>query len=159
MTPLTAFEYLSAHLASRMFVLLFTGLVLYAGCAVVFQFQCDGSYLDLTLFFSLGGACLISLGLVVAARTSSEELAEGLLNLASWPMMLLSEVWFSLEGASEWVRALSWIFPLTHVTEGMRKIMNEGAGLGELGLQVGILSFMTLGFLVIGSVFFKWNKS
>ena len=38
----------------------------------------------------LGAVSLISLGLLVAARTSIEELPGGLLNLLSWPMMVMS---------------------------------------------------------------------
>jgi hypothetical protein len=46
---------------------------------------------------------MISLGLVVAARIATEEVAEGLLNLMTWPMIFLSGIWFSLDGASSWV--------------------------------------------------------
>ena len=47
---------------------------------------------------------MISFGFMMAARFASEELANGAINLASWPMMLLSGVWFSLEGAPGWLQ-------------------------------------------------------
>ncbi len=156
-TPLTAFEYLAAQVLSRLFLLLFSGSVVYIGCALLFDFHCKGSYLDLILLFSLGSTSVISLGLLIAARISSEEFAEGALNMISWPMMFLSEVWFSLEGTPDWVQKLSLLLPLKHVTEGMRRIMIEGAGIGDLGIQVLILSFTTLIFMVIGSALFKWT--
>jgi len=156
-TPLTAFEYLGAQVASRMVVLLLTNLIVYTGCALLFDFNCEGSYLNLLLLFGLGCACLISLGLIIAARSSSEEFANGVLNFIAWPMMFLSEVWFSLEGSPPWVRTLSQFFPLTHVTEGMRRIMNDGAGLGELGYHLAALGVMTAIFMTIGSVLFKWT--
>ena len=156
-TPLTAFEYLGAQVASRMVVLLGTNFIVYTGCAVLFDFHCAGSYLDLVLLFSLGCASLISLGLVIAARSASEELASGVLNFMAWPMMFLSEVWFSLEGSPQWIRTFSQFLPLTHVTEGMRRIINDGAGIGDLGVHVAALSVMTLVFLSIGSALFKWT--
>ncbi|MDM8525419.1 ABC transporter permease [Desulfococcaceae bacterium HSG8] len=157
-TPLTAFEYLAAQVVSRLFLLLFSNTVLYAGCALLFNFHCRGSYLDLILLFSLGSISIISLGLVVAARGSSEEFANGVLNMISWPMMFLSQVWFSLEGAPGWVHVFARFFPLIHITEGMRRIMNEGATLGELSSQIMALSAMTLVFMLIGSALFKWTK-
>ena len=44
---------------------------------------------------------MISIGLFIAARFTSEELASGILNVLTWPMMLLSGVWFSLEGSPD----------------------------------------------------------
>jgi ABC-2 type transport system permease protein len=157
-TPLTAFEYLAAQVLSRMFVILFSSIVVYAGCTLIFDFHCKGSYFDLLIFFTLGGASIISLALIIVARTASEELAYGILEIITWPMMFLSEVWFSIEGSSPGVRMFSQIFPLKHVTEGMRQIMNEGASLSDLGFEIAVLSLMTAVFMLIGSLLFKWTK-
>ena len=157
-TPLGAFEYLSAQIVSRMFVLFFSGVILFAGCTAVFKFPCKGSYFDLAVVFALGGASIIALSLIIAARTNSEEFANGLLNMISWPMMFLSEVWFSIEGSPDWVRKAAEFFPLTHVTNSMRLIMLEGAGLSDLVYQIVTMSGMTIVFVFIGSVFFKWTS-
>ncbi len=143
-TPLTPLEYLGAQVASRMLVLMSTNVIVYAGCALLLGFRCQGSYVDLIVLFALGCASLIALGLIIAARSSSEEFANGVLNFIAWPMMFLSEVWFSLEGAAPWVRKLAQLFPLTHVTEGMRRIMNDGASLADLGYHLAVLGAMTV---------------
>lgn len=157
-TPLTAFEYLAAQVASRMFLVIFTTVIIYIGCTLIFKFHCKGSFPDLIFIFALGSVCVISLSLVVASRSSSEEFANGLVNIIAWPMMFLSEVWFSLEGSPDWIRKVSQFFPLTHVTEGMRRIMNEGATLGDLGYQILVLLLMTTVFMTVGSLLFKWTK-
>lgn len=157
-TPLTAFEYLLAQAVSRMFVLLFSGTTIYTGCALILDFHCKGSYFDLLLMFMLGSASIISLGLIIAARISSEELAEGVVTLITWPMMFLSEVWFSLEGAPEWVHSFAQFFPLMHVTEGMRRIMNEGASLSQLSFHITVLLSVTALCICLGSILFKWTK-
>jgi len=156
-TPLTAFEYLSAQVVSRMTLLLITNVIVYAGCALVFGFRSEGSYVDLILLFGLGCASIIALGLVIASRSSSEEFANGILNFIAWPMMFLSEVWFSLEGAPEWIQKISHILPLTHVTEGMRRIIIDGAGLTDLSYHIVTLLGMTALFMLIGSMLFKWT--
>jgi ABC-2 type transport system permease protein len=84
--------------------------------------------------------------LVIASRGTSEEFATGLLNFIAWPMMFLSEVWFSIEGAPHWVKSFAAIFPLTHLLKAVRKIMNDGAGLIDVGPELAVLALMTLCF-------------
>jgi ABC-type multidrug transport system permease subunit len=111
----------------------------------------------LLLVTTLGAMSMISIGLLIAARTASEELAGGILNLVTWPMMLLSGAWFSLEGAQVWVQKLSLIFPLTHMITAARTIMNEGATLSQVMPQISVLSVMSIVFLAIGAYVFKWE--
>ena len=158
-TPLAPFEFLTAHIMSRMFVLFITTSFVYAGCSLLYGFENRGSFLSLILIFSLGGFSMISLALIIASRSSSEEFAGGALNLLSWPMMLLSEVWFSLEGARPWVKKIAQLFPLTHLTDGVRKIMNDGASLYDIRYNIFALTFMSVLFLVIGSFLFRWRKA
>lgn len=158
-TPTRPFEFLTAQVLSRMYLLLVTTAIVYAGTVLLYGFECRGSYLSLLLVFALGGFSMVSLGLLVASRSSSEEFAGGILNLITWPMMFLSEVWFSLEGARPWIQKLSRIFPLTHMIDAARKIMNDGAGLLDLRIQIASMALMSLLFLGLGSYLFKWQKS
>ena len=157
-TPLTAFEYITAQAISRIFLLMFTLVIVWTGCDLIFSFNVQGSYFDLFVIFFLGSLSLTALGLVLASRGTSEEFTTGILNFISWPMMFLSEVWFSLEGAPEWVKRFADIFPLTHMLTAARRVMHDGAGLIDVGPQIMILSLMTLGFLSLGATLFSWNK-
>jgi ABC-2 type transport system permease protein len=157
-TPLTAFEYITAQAISRIFLLMFTLVIVWTGCDLIFAFEVQGSYFDLFVIFFLGSLSLTALGLVLASRGTSEEFTTGILNFISWPMMFLSEVWFSLEGAPKWVKRFADIFPLTHMLTAARKVMHDGAGLIDVGPQIMILLLMTLGFLTLGAALFSWNK-
>lgn len=157
-TPLTAFEYLGAQMLSRNFLILFTLIVVWIGCDLLFSFQMMGTYLNLILVFFIGSLSLTALGLVLASRGTSEEFTSGVINFISWPMMFLSEVWFSLEGAPQWVKNASLAFPLTHLLTAVRAIMNDGAGLAQISSQLIVLVGMTTAFLLIASATFSWNK-
>jgi ABC-type multidrug transport system permease subunit len=157
-TPLTAFEYLAAQALSRIFLLMFSLVIVWIGCDLIFSFTVLGSYLDLFLIFLLGSLSLTALGLVLASRGTSEEFTTGILNFISWPMMFLSGVWFSLEGAPPWINSFARIFPLTHLLSAARKIMHDGAGLLDVGPEIVILLAMTLVFLAAGAAMFSWNK-
>ncbi len=156
-TPLSAFEFVSAQLLSRLFIVMFMSTVVYSGCNVFFDFFMLGSYIDLFIIGALGAFCLISLGLLVASRSKSEELIGGLLNVTSWPMMMLSGVWFSLEGAPDALKVLADFMPLTHLVSGARAVITEGATLSDISFHVNILLLMSSVFLVLGAYFFSWN--
>jgi ABC-type multidrug transport system permease subunit len=156
-TPLSAFEFVSAQLLSRLFIVMFLSGVVYSGCNLLFDFFMLGSYFDLFIIGMLGAFCLISLGLLVASRSKSEELIGGLLNLTSWPMMMLSGVWFSLEGAPSALKSFADFLPLTHLVAGARKIITEGATLSDISYHVVSLLVMSTVFLLLGAYFFSWN--
>lgn len=157
-TPLSAFEYLAAQMASRMSILIFSGATVWIGCDLIFDFHVVGHYLDLALAFFAGGLSLTALGLLLASRGTSEELTTGILNFISWPMMFLSEVWFSLEGAPGWIQSLAKIFPLTHMIKAIRAVMQDGAGIGDIMPELTILFTFSLVFLSLAAYLFSWNK-
>ena len=156
-TPLNPFEFLLAQMVSRLLLIQTITIAVYAGCNYFIHFQMRGSYANLFLISLVGAVCLISLGLLVASRLSSEELAGGILNLLTWPMMLLSGVWFSLEGTNPIVRKIAQFLPLTHLVDAARAIMTEGAGLVDIAPHIAILAVMTVVFLSIGSFIFRWE--
>jgi ABC-2 type transport system permease protein len=157
-TPLTAFEYLSAQIISRIFILMFTLAAVWAGCSLFFTFKVEGSYFDLFLIFLTGSICLSAYGLVIAARGTSEEFTSGVVNFITWPMMFLSEVWFSIEGSPVWVKLIAKLFPLTHVLTAVRKVMNDGASLSDVSTELSILIAMTAISIAVGAALFSWNK-
>ena len=157
-TPLTAFEFLTAQVLSRLILIMVLSAMVFAGTGYVIDFKMSGSYLALMLVATLGATSLISTGLLVAVRTASEELAGGMLNLISWPMMLLSGVWFSLEGTPEYVRAIAGIFPLTALLDAARKITLDGATLADVVPQITQLLLMTVLMLGLGAWLFRWEQ-
>jgi len=156
-TPVTAVEFLCAQILSRLWLLVVVNMVIFIGMDLFVDFRMHGSYFTLLLVFTLGCINLICCGLVVAARISSEEVANGVLNLFSWPMMFLSGVWFSLEGAHPWMQKFALILPLTHVTDAAREVMIDGAGIIEISDHLLVLGLSSVILLFIGAKIFQWE--
>jgi ABC-type multidrug transport system permease subunit len=100
---------------------------------------------------------MIALGLVFSSRIKSEEVAGGLMNVITWPMMILSGVFFSLEGTPPLMQTISRIFPITHYIEASRAIMLDGAGLAAVSGNLAVLGGMTAALLVAAAALFKWE--
>lgn len=156
-TPVTAVEFLSAQLASRLMVMIAINALLLTSLWLAVDFRLEGSLLLLALVLIVGATSLISIGLLVAARIANEELANGLLNATTWPMMMLSEVWFSMENAAPWLQKLSMVFPLTHMTKAARAVMLDGAGFVDVLPHLLYLMVLTIVFLVLGARMFLWE--
>lgn len=156
-TPLTATEFLMAQIVSRLILILFVSTTVYIGCHLILNFSMYGSYISLFLVFTLGSLAMIALGLLVASRLKSDELAAGITNAISIPMMLLSGVWFSLEGSPQWITFISKLLPLTHVVDASRAIMLDGASLIDVSHHIVALIAMMLLFLFLGVKLFRWE--
>ena len=157
-TPLTSFEFIAAQVASRLVLILLITSFIYIGTHLLLDTRMEGSYFTLFLIAVVGAISLVSLGLVVSARVTSEELAGGLLNLINWPMMMLSGVWFSLEGAPNAVQMAANIFPLTHVLNSARAVMLDGATLVDVGPSLIALTALSGVFFAIGARVFRWEQ-
>ena len=156
-TPLGVFEFLCAQVLSRLAIIVVITALIYTGCDLFVDFVMRGSLFDLFVVYTLGAFSLICMGLLVAARIRSEELSDGLLNIISWPMMLLSGAWFSMEGASAGAQWLSQLFPLTHLIDAARSIMFDGANLTSVLPQLLTLIAMSILFLIISTQLFRWE--
>ncbi|MEH6467933.1 MAG: ABC transporter permease, partial [Porticoccus sp.] len=157
-TPLRAWQFLVSQAFSRLFIMLSVTILVFVVCDLFLDFMMVGSHLLLLLIAVIGNLAIISLSLLMAARTASEELANGLLNLISFPMLLLSELWFSLDDAPQWLQDFSLILPLTHLVKAARRVMLEGAGFTEITPQLGVLVLMTLLFITLAGIMFRWHN-
>jgi ABC-type multidrug transport system permease subunit len=157
-TPLKASEFILAQVVSRLLIVLTVMSMVYIGCNLFLDFYMIGSYLSLLAIAALGAMAMISLALVIASRSESEELTGGMLNLITWPMMILSGVWFSLEGTPDFVKTIAQFLPLTHMLDAARAIMSNGDTLWDLKYNVLSLIAMIGVFTTMAAYLFRWDS-
>ncbi len=156
-TPMHTIEFITAQMFSRFFIVAFMSVVIYAGTNFFLHFRMSGSYIDLAIVTSISILCLISLGLLFSTRMKSEEAAGGVINIIVWPMMFLSGIFFSLEGTPKILQTAAYFSPITHFVEASRKIMLDGANLMGVMDHILVLTAMTILFLGVSALIFKWE--
>lgn len=156
-TPVSALSFVTAQGVSRFLIVMVTSVVVYAGTNLFLNFRMDGSYFDLILLTVVGILAMIALGLALASRFKSEELAGGIINLITFPMMIFSGVFFSLEGTPQLIQDAAQALPMTHYIQASRAIMLEGAGLAQIAPDLLFLSVFTAACLGIAAWLFKWE--
>lgn len=158
-TPVTPMAFIAAQLASRIVIVMIINALIFLGCYWMLDLLVEGNIASLLFVSFCGALAMVSLGLLIAARTDSEEFAGGLLNMATWPMMFLSEVWFSLDQAPPWLHALSNMMPLTHIVSAARAIMLDGATLLDVSNHLLWLAALCVVFMMSAAKLFRWHNS
>ncbi len=157
-TPVTALQFLGAQAASRLVISTGTLAMVFTGSWLLLDFPVQGSPWLLLLLTVLGASSMIALSLLCAARIDSLEFMNGLLNLLSWPMLLLSGLWFPLDAAPQWVQQLALAMPLTHLVNAVRAVMLDGAGLADVITEMAVLAAMTVVLLTLAARSFRWQR-
>jgi ABC-type multidrug transport system permease subunit len=155
-TPLPRHVYLGAQLAVRIIVVLVSAALLLLVGAIAFGIHNQGSYLSLLWVQILGAGCFISLGYFLASFAQTPEVYSGIANLIFLPLMLLSGVYFSLEGAPAWLQRGADVLPLTPLIRVLRAIFNDGAGFADEWRGIAVIGAWTLVLFLLATRRFKW---
>lgn len=158
-TPMRRSEFLLAFLLSRLFLVLPESAVILGFGAWVFGVPINGSWLAITVLIVLGAASFTGLGLLLASRVRTIETVSGLMNLTMLPMWLFGGCFFSVERFPEIVQRITWILPINHLNEALRKVMTEGAGLFDAVViaHVGFLGGFGVITLGLAVRLFRWS--
>ncbi|QDU67853.1 ABC transporter permease [Engelhardtia mirabilis] len=156
-TPMRRWHFILATFLSRvLFLVVEVALLLLFGW-LVFDIVIRGSVPAFALVSLLGTASFGAIGLMIAARVSSVEAANGWLNLATFPMWMLSGVFFSYERFPEVTHFAIRLLPLTALNDGLRAIVNEGAGLVDVASQIVVLAVWAVVGFAIAASRFRWQ--
>ncbi|MEO0652881.1 MAG: ABC transporter permease [Planctomycetota bacterium] len=156
-TPMRRLHFMLANFLSRLIFLIAEVVVLIAFGWLVFRVGVDGSVLALTVVSLLGTSAFAGLALVVAARVESVEAANGWLNFSTLPMWMLSGVFFSYERFPEFAHLPIQLLPLTALNDGLRAVMNQGAGIGGVAFELAVLAVWSMGGFVVAARRFRWQ--
>lgn len=119
----------------------------------VFHVNIYGSIPLMYGVFLLGQIIFLSLGFAIAGISKTTDMAQGMVQALSMPMMFLSGVFFSPEALPSWVKAIVDYLPLTPFIEALRKISLQGGSFPEIQKE---LLFMTVWALVAS--FLAWRN-
>ena len=156
-TPLRTMDFIIAQVITRVTVLMLQmGLMLAVG-VLFLDLHFVGDILSLTVLAILGAIVFLSIGFALAGSSRSEDQVAPVANLISVPMILLSGVFISRAHLPGPVYAITEIFPLTFLADGMRAIAIDGASVLEVWPQtLGLLVWSAIA-IVLASRLFRWE--
>lgn len=156
-TPMRRSHYLLAFVIVRLLFLVLEVPVLVGFGMLAFGVPLRGSVVALGVMAVLGALAFAGLGLLVASRAKNTQTASGLMNVVMMPMFVLSGVFFSAEHFPRAVQPLVRALPLTALNDGLRAVMNEGAGLVALAPQAALLAGVAAASFAASLRLFRWT--
>jgi ABC-2 type transport system permease protein len=156
-TPMKKSNFLVAIMAVRLVMNLFEAGLLILFTWLTFGITIQGNIPALFAVFIAGNVAFAGIAVFVSSNTSKTEVGNGLINVVTMPMMVLSGIFFSYHNFPEWSISFIQKLPLTMMADGMRSIFNEGAGWTEIALSTSVMLLTGAVFFIAGLKIFKWH--
>jgi ABC-2 type transport system permease protein len=156
-TPMKKSYFLISVLIVRISLNFLESLVLFLFALFAFKINIQGDISSFIALYLAGNVAFAGIAVFVSSHTSNTEVGNGLINFVVTPMMVLSGIFFSYHNFPDWSIPVIQKLPLTILADGLRSIVNEGAGYHEVALPILVLSAIGIIFFTAGLKIFKWH--
>ncbi|MGZ3944399.1 MAG: ABC transporter permease [Mucilaginibacter sp.] len=126
----------------------FFGFTLIHGAATV---------INMLILSALGLIVFMGFGFIISGIAKNESAVPPIANIVTLPQFLLSGTFFATTAFPTWLQGLSNILPLTYLNTAMRNVAFEGASLGSVLPQLGILGIWFIVVYAVAVKTFKWE--
>jgi ABC-2 type transport system permease protein len=150
MTPTSVSTVIGGKIAAKLLIELVRALILIFMAVLLFNVSIKGGFLQTFIVLVIGALCFVGFGIMLSARTSTQEDYAQISLPFSMPMMFVSGVFYPIETMPWILQKLAYVFPLTYLNDAMRGIMLKGQTLADVWLDLVILLGFTLLFFIIG---------
>ena len=150
MTPTSVSTVIGGKIAAKLLIELVRALILIFMAVLLFNVSIKGGFLQTFIVLVIGALCFVGFGIMLSARTSTQEDYAQISLPFSMPMMFVSGVFYPIETMPWILQKLAYIFPLTYLNDAMRGIMLKGQTLGDVWFDLVVLLGFTLLFFIIG---------
>lgn len=156
-TPMKKHHFLLSLLISRLVFVLVEIAVLLLFANLAFDVTVHGSWIALLSLVFVSGLSFGGLGLLIACRAKTIETVSGLMNAVMLPMYVVSGVFFPSDKFPDIVQPVIKLLPLTACIDGLRAIINDGAGFGDIWREFAILTVWGFASFGIAMKLFRWR--
>jgi len=155
-TPLPKWVFLLGQILQRVTVVGVQTILLLLAARFGFHIANQGSYLTFSALVIFGTAAFLTMGFALSSFASTVETYGAISNLAFFPMMLLSGVYFRIDNAPQWLQKAIFILPLAPFLRALRAVYNDGATLAGHTTGLAIIGAWGLLCFLIAVKRFRW---
>jgi ABC-2 type transport system permease protein len=150
MTPTSVSTIIGGKISAKLLIELVRALILIFMAVILFNVSIKGGFLQTFIVLVIGALCFVGFGIMLSARTSTQEDYAQISLPFSMPMMFVSGVFYPIETMPWILQKLAYVFPLTYLNDAMRGIMLKGQTLADVWVDLAVLLGFTLLFFIIG---------
>ncbi|HEX2155511.1 MAG TPA: ABC transporter permease [Actinomycetes bacterium] len=158
-TPLPAWIYVAARILSSVWFSVASAVVMVGVGVVLFDVEIIWRMLPAAVAtLLLGSACFCALGMAVAALVPNGEAAPIVANFTVLPVAFISDLFFPMDTAQAWLRAVGSVFPVKHFALALEETFNPFAtGTGWQWDHLAVLALWGVAGLLMAVRKFQWE--
>lgn len=156
-TPIRPSDFIIAQVAMRLVVLL-VQMTIMVGVGILFlNLHFIGNLVLIYLIGVLGAVVFLGFGFALAGISKTEDQVAPLANIITLPMLALSGIFFSRMNLPGFVRAITGVFPLTYLADGLRSVAIDGATVLQVLPQLAGLAVWGAVSCIVAIRLFRWE--
>lgn len=156
-TPTHPINFIAAQGVTRL-IIAFIQVLLLVGLGIAFfDFHMIGDFSTFLFIALLGSIVFLGFGFAVAGYAKDENQAAPIAQIIQLPMLFLSGIFFPRDAFPTWLKTITDYFPLTYLSDGLRKVANEGAHLANLGPEILGLTIWGIIIFTLAVRVFRWE--
>lgn len=156
-TPMPRRDFLLSHVLVRLAFIPLEIVPLLLIAWLLFGVATAGSLAGLTVIAVVGAVSFAGLGTLVASRANTTTTISGLINFCTFPMIVLSGVFFSTSRFPDAVQPAIRALPLTALNDALRAVMIDGASVMSQAPHLLVLVAWGLASFAIALRIFRWS--
>ena len=156
-TPLPRSTLLAAYVALRVTTAGLQAALIVSSGVLLFDVAMSGSWLAFAGWVLLGTLTFIAIGFFVAATARTEESGTSLTNLVSFPMLILSGVFFPVAALPAFLMPVARAIPLTYVADALRQTMLNAPPINAQWVNLSVQAAWLIAMSGLAIRFFKWE--
>ena len=160
-TPLPAWQFMLAHVASQVVILVVQFFLMIGVSMVAFNLSYDvWGVIAAVPAVILAAVTFMAFGQMVAALVRKTQTASAITMTLLFPLMFLGNLWQPVWALPDWLQAISKVLPTTMVVDIIRVPLLSGhqfnTTLPPLVSLLGVVVYLA-GTVLISTRFFKWS--
>ena len=116
------------------------------------------NFLNFVALVAIGAITFLSIGILLASRTSSASTSMGITNMIYFPLLFLSGLFFPMTSTQEWIKVLSDYLPLKGYVDMFRAIIFTESSFTDFPQTLILMLGWCVITLAISHKVFIWNN-
>ena len=154
MTPTSVATVVGGKIISKLIIEIARAMILLLAAFLLFGITIHGNVFLAIGILVLGALCFVGFGMMISSTASTQEDYTQMVMPLTMPMMFVSGVFYPIETMPWIFQKIAYLFPLTYLNNAMRGVMLKGYGIGDVWLDILVLSVFLIVFFTVGVVRF-----
>ena len=156
-TPLPRSTMVFSQVTYRLILAVVQTFIIIAIARFVFDVQMVGNWFILIGLVLLGTMAFIAIGYFAVSRARTVEGAMPIIQIAQFPMLFLSGIFFPIDFLPDFMRPVIAAIPLTYLGDAFRQVMVEATPLHPLWLDVTVIGAWLVVCMILAIRLFRWE--